>query len=505
MSERLRGFRHVYAVAAHEQIECVIDLVRNLRYLDPDATILLYDGSAAGDFLTGGFPFGREGAVVHPAPSPIAWGSLHGFALDCFRYALAELPFDAMTIVDSDQLAVRGGYTGAVAEFLADRPRVGVIASVAGPHSRESKVPPVVTAWEEFDLWRPFLRRFPDGEAKFVQWTFWPGTTFTRKAAKDLVRLMDENEQLREIMARSRIWATEEILLPTFAALLGHEVAASPFRQDYVQFRVPYALKQMDIAMAEPDVYWIHPIPREYGCHLRQRIRDRHRHYYAGSRPAVGEGMVAPLSGGPDLPREEIRARIEGISGWLEADEADLLMTAAALALEGADGPRTLVEVGSYCGRSTVALGSVVRARGREGARVFAIDPHAGVVGALDCGLVSLAPTLETFRSNIAAAGLGEIVEPIVARSTEVDWDRPIDFLFIDGLHDYPSVARDFFHFEHWLVPGALIAFHDDAPYYPGVAAFVAERIELGAYREEARAGSLTVLRKVAAGVAVAG
>ncbi|AFE04862.1 hypothetical protein COCOR_02845 [Corallococcus coralloides DSM 2259] len=38
------------------------------------------------------------------------WGWLHDFALDCFRFALEHEAFDAMTIVDSDQLGLRPGY-----------------------------------------------------------------------------------------------------------------------------------------------------------------------------------------------------------------------------------------------------------------------------------------------------------------------------------------------------------------------------------------------------------
>lgn len=45
-----------------------------------------------------------------PLPCPMKWGWLHDFALDCFRFALEHEAFDAMTIVDSDQLGLRPGY-----------------------------------------------------------------------------------------------------------------------------------------------------------------------------------------------------------------------------------------------------------------------------------------------------------------------------------------------------------------------------------------------------------
>src|SRR3712207_7210639 len=45
---------------------------------------------------------GRE-PLVHPSPKRVAWGALHGFALDCMRFALDELELDTLTIVDSDR------------------------------------------------------------------------------------------------------------------------------------------------------------------------------------------------------------------------------------------------------------------------------------------------------------------------------------------------------------------------------------------------------------------
>ena len=40
--------RHVIACLVHEAPRCVLDLVDNLRFLDPDATVLLYDGGTSG-------------------------------------------------------------------------------------------------------------------------------------------------------------------------------------------------------------------------------------------------------------------------------------------------------------------------------------------------------------------------------------------------------------------------------------------------------------------------
>jgi hypothetical protein len=103
------------------------------------------------------------------------------------------------------------------------------------------------------------------------------------------------------------------------------------------------------------------------------------------------------------------------------------------------------------------------------------------------------------FRANIAEAGLSDLVVPLRLRSYEVSWTRPIVLLFVDGLHDYASVARDFRHFEAHLVQGGYVAFHDCDDNYPGVAAFAAGLGADPAYEDAGQASSLRVFRRCAA------
>jgi hypothetical protein len=281
--------RNVHACLVHEECACVLDLVKNLHRLDPESAILLYNGGPDRDLLGGGFAFESYGAVVHPAPRRMRWGRLHEFALDCMRFAHAALPFDTMTIVDSDQLAARSGYSGYLERFLASHPGVGLIGSP--PRLRESlpraatpAAPPAIAARRELPLWRPFLRRFRHGEASFVHWTFWPSTVFTAAAARDLVALF-EDSQLRAILRRSRMWATEEVLFPTLAALAGHGIAENPCSYEYVRHRASYSNAQMDAALADPSVYWLHPIPRRYDDPLRRCVRAHFDHYGEADPP----------------------------------------------------------------------------------------------------------------------------------------------------------------------------------------------------------------------------
>jgi hypothetical protein len=93
-------------------------------------------------------------------------------------------------------------------------------------------------------------------------------------------------------------------------------------------------------------------------------------------------------------------------------------------------------------------------------------------------------------------AGLTDSVEVIQRRAADVCWGQPVSLLLVDGLHDYFSVAQDFYRFERWVVSGGLVAFHDYAPYFPGVRAFVNELLGSGYYRKLHCVGTMIVLQK---------
>jgi hypothetical protein len=479
-------FRNVFACLVHERPECVVDLVRNLRHLDPSSAVLLYNGSKDPRLMEG-CPLDRCGAELHPAPRPMEWGRLHDFAIDCMRFALGRLAFDTLTIVDSDQLALRPGYSAHLGAALAGQSDVGMLGNFVERLPPETNVPPARQAHAEIDLWRPFLRRFPGGEAKFVHWSFWPATVFTAEAARALLRLFDEDTQLQDLLRRTRVWATEEVILPTLVVLLGFRVAAHPCSYDFVKFRHHYSVQQLEGALGRPDVFWAHPVPRRLDDPLRSHIRARFNDY----APPAPDAAAEPC---PFLLTLPILARMRRVEGWLEDDEADLLIAASARALAELPAAAAIVEVGSYCGRGTVVLASVVKAI-RPATRVWAVDPHDGKLGSAD-RYITVPPSLEKLKANLAAAGLADVIEVVRAAAPQVPWQDPIALLLVDGLHDYASVARDFGHFEPWVPAGGYVAFHDYASYFPGVVAFVTELLAGGGYRRAQLAGTLMVLRK---------
>jgi Glycosyl transferase family 2/Methyltransferase domain len=481
--------RNLFSCLVHEQQPSVVDLIRNLTYLDPDSRIVLYNGGRDASLLRRRFSVDGDEPLVHPDPKPMRWGYLHEFAIETMRFALEEAPFDTLTIVDSDQLLLKPGYSAALEAFLEDRGAVGMLGNAPTVQPPDTRAAPAVTAWRERELWMPYCRRFENGEAMFPHWTFWPSTVFTAAACRDLVRTFDDDEELARVLAASKVWATEEVILPTLVALLGYEIARSPFSYDLVRYKVLPSSREVHTAISRPDVYWVHPVPRTVDHPVRKLIRDHHNQYLR-SAPHVEHDPSCVVR---TLP---ILGQMRPIEGWLTDDEADLLIAGLSRALTELPGPQSVVEIGSFCGKASVVLGGVVRALGAQ-ASVYAIDPHDGVVGALDQGLVSRGPTLARFERAIRDAGVADVVVTMRQHAWETAWERPISFLLVDWLHDYASVSRDFFHFERWLVDGCYIAFHDYADYFPGVKTFVQELLATGRYASVALADSMILLRKL--------
>lgn len=130
-----------------------------------------------------------------------------------------------------------------------------------------------------------------------------------------------------------------------------------------------------------------------------------------------------------------------------------------------------MVEIGSWKGRSAIALGLAVKARGSG--RVFAIDPHNGEklmgTGPMEPGS-TLLPTFDEFHTNIVRAGVEPCVETLVTTSRAARSrfaDQSVDFLFVDGSHLYADVRGDIEDWASALKDDAVIAFND--PYDPGV------------------------------------
>jgi predicted O-methyltransferase YrrM len=203
----------------------------------------------------------------------------------------------------------------------------------------------------------------------------------------------------------------------------------------------------------------------------------------------------------PDLP-----GNIDDIKGFLAADEAEALYR-HALAVSSR-GP--VLEIGSYCGKSTIYLGLACR---QHGATVFALDHHRGSEehqrgeyfhdpDLYDAGEGQM-DTFREFRRNISSAGLDETVVPVVAGSaaTARQWQTPLAMVFIDGGHSLDAALTDYRCWTAHLMRGGILAIHDlfEDAHAGGQAPWAIYRMALasGLFEDLGRVNTLGLLRRL--------
>ena len=171
------------------------------------------------------------------------------------------------------------------------------------------------------------------------------------------------------------------------------------------------------------------------------------------------------------------------IEGWLTEAQAQRLAACASRA------SGTVVEIGSFRGRSTVVL-----ARAAES--VVAIDPHGGG----DRGPQEITPDAalgdadhEAFVANLEAAGVADRVRHVRKPSAEAHADvaGQIAMLFVDGAHRFRPARDDVAHWGARVAPGGTMLVHDAFSSIGVTAALFTVCAGSRTWRYAGRAGSL--------------
>jgi SAM-dependent methyltransferase len=152
---------------------------------------------------------------------------------------------------------------------------------------------------------------------------------------------------------------------------------------------------------------------------------------YVPTFAAVGDGSIV--------------AQVEEIPGFLRDEDVLKLYELAYFS----DGP--VLEIGTWCGKSTAALAAGARDSAR-GAAVFSVDINED--------------RLEQAREGLAARGLGTEVTLVRGSAAALFAAAPRfspKLVFVDGDHTLRGVRRDLAVLERHVPNGALLLFHDYA------------------------------------------
>jgi hypothetical protein len=229
------------------------------------------------------------------------------------------------------------------------------------------------------------------------------------------------------------------------------------------------------------------------------------------------------MNSDPHPPRlAELLPLARTTRGFMPDDEGEALFDAArragrTMAAGPVGGPSsptspgspTFVEIGAWCGKSTIYLGAAAE---ETGAVLFSVDHHRGSVENQagwehhDADLVDPSDgridTLPHWRRAVAAARLESSVVALVGDSPTIaaHFRVPLALCFIDGGHGAEPAWADFRGWTPHVVEGGWLAIHDVFPDpadggRPPFELWCAA-LESGQWVEDGECGSLRVLRR---------
>jgi len=171
-----------------------------------------------------------------------------------------------------------------------------------------------------------------------------------------------------------------------------------------------------------------------------------------------------------DAVIQQAWARANDVPGFIGELEFRALGLLAAAAPAGG----VTVEIGSFKGKSTVALASIAAQYGFG--EVVSIDPHTSP-SVTDPMFTEKASSFEGFMNTLLTTGIERNVEVHRAASRDVapGWTRPIRLLWIDGDHTYAGAKEDFDLFSPFVIEGGIVAFHDTLHEFEGPIRVVVE------------------------------
>jgi hypothetical protein len=184
----------------------------------------------------------------------------------------------------------------------------------------------------------------------------------------------------------------------------------------------------------------------------------------------------------------DLMAHLDGVDGWFSPDQVSRVAARAATVSPGG----RIVEIGSFRGRSTIAIARSAP----DGVEIVAIDPHAGNDRGpqeIEGFETEAAEDHEVFLANLTRADVAERVRYVRKFSHEAhdDVTGPVDVLHIDGAHRFAPARDDIRTWGTRVVPGGTMLIHDSFSSVGVTLAIGASLLFSGRWRYVGRSRSL--------------
>jgi predicted O-methyltransferase YrrM len=199
------------------------------------------------------------------------------------------------------------------------------------------------------------------------------------------------------------------------------------------------------------------------------------------------------MSTSPATTFDDVQVAVADVEGWMTPGQARRLWTCARTVRPG----RTIVEIGSFRGRSMIVLASAAE----PGVELVAIDPHAGN----DRGPHEFegfeeqaSEDHDVFIANLTKAGVRDKVRHVRKFSHDALGDVPgeIDLLYIDGAHRFKPALDDIRRWSAKVRPGGDLLIHDSFSSVGVTGAIAVSLLTSTSWRYLGRSESMTHYRR---------
>jgi predicted O-methyltransferase YrrM len=193
---------------------------------------------------------------------------------------------------------------------------------------------------------------------------------------------------------------------------------------------------------------------------------------------------------------ESAWAAVADVDGWMTEGQGRALFDAARACPAGG----TIVEIGSFQGRSTIVLALAAS----PDVDVVAIDPHAGNDRGpqeIDGFAADAEDDHATFVANLTRVGVRDRVRHLRMFSDDaLRHVGAIDVLYIDGAHRYAPALADIRQWGAKVDDGGTLLIHDSFSSIGVTAAIARELVASKRFRYVGRSRSLAIYRADPAG-----
>lgn len=245
--------RICFVILAHENEQVLKNQVDNIRKYNPQSKVVLYNGGKDPEFGKG------IDIDICPYSRPVQVPNLGRVFYDVMKWLEeSDIDYEFLINVDSDIMFVNPGFETFLQECMKDYHFMGLWMRKIEVECNDPWWWPAYTLWHEgWEKWNPFFQT-----NDYIIGTLNAMQVYRREIIQKMLNRIDI-EKLEELVAKTEVYAIEEMLYGTLAARNGGKWRRYPtYFQEYIRLGDPFTLNEIKKAKEDPSVFFVHPIAR---------------------------------------------------------------------------------------------------------------------------------------------------------------------------------------------------------------------------------------------------